>query len=183
VPAMHTGVPSIDRSTASGDVPGIAAPTAWMIRPQFGSAPCSAVLTRGELATARATGSTASACPPRTSTRRYPSCASPSATIMICPAGAGARRALARRNSSSLSAVTATPLEPSTISMAVSLVESCPSTETRSNERLTHTPGAARRSRGEAPRPSPRSTAWWRTSARSSPRPCTGRQPHRPEGS
>ena len=40
-------------SKASGAVPGIAAPTAWAIRPQLGSAPNSAVLTSGEFATAR----------------------------------------------------------------------------------------------------------------------------------
>ena len=33
-------------------------PAAWRIRPKFGSPPCSAVLTSGELAIARATGST-----------------------------------------------------------------------------------------------------------------------------
>ena len=37
-------------------------PTACTIRPQLGSPPCSAVLTSGELATARATRSTPSAC-------------------------------------------------------------------------------------------------------------------------
>ena len=52
-------------SSASGAVPGSAIPTAWAIRPQFGSPPCSAVLTSGELATARAPRSTPPDAPPR----------------------------------------------------------------------------------------------------------------------
>ena len=63
-PPEHTSTPSIEMSSGSGAVPGIAIPTAWAIRPQLGSAPCSAALTRGELATARALASTASGSPP-----------------------------------------------------------------------------------------------------------------------
>ena len=51
-------MPSRVMSTASGAVPGRAAPTAWTMRPQLGSALCSAVLTSGELATPRAAAST-----------------------------------------------------------------------------------------------------------------------------
>ncbi len=58
----------------------------------------------------------------------------------------------------------------------MSLVDSCPSTEARSNERLTHTPSSrsARlgRERGVGLR---RSTASWRSAARSCRRPCTER--------
>ena len=50
-------MPSSVMSTASGAVPGKAAPTAWTIRPQLGSPLCSAAFTSGELATARATAS------------------------------------------------------------------------------------------------------------------------------
>ena len=42
--------------------PAAPPPTACTIRPQLGSPPCSAVLTSGELATARATASTPCAC-------------------------------------------------------------------------------------------------------------------------
>ncbi len=49
--ATQTWTPSIAMSTASGAASGSAMPTAWTIRPQLGSPPCSAVLTSGELAT------------------------------------------------------------------------------------------------------------------------------------
>ena len=47
-PPEQTAMPSIAMSSASGAVSGSAAPTACAMRPQFGSAPCSAVLTSGE---------------------------------------------------------------------------------------------------------------------------------------
>ena len=54
----HTRMPSIAMSTAAAVEPlarqPSAAPTACTIRPQFGSPPCSAAFTSGELATARA---------------------------------------------------------------------------------------------------------------------------------
>ena len=56
-------MPSIATSTGSGAVPGSAPPTACTIRPQFGSPPCSAALTSGEFATARAARLDASALP------------------------------------------------------------------------------------------------------------------------
>ena len=59
---------------------------------------------------------------------------------------------LPERSSSSDSGSTRTPLAPRAIRIAVSLVESWPSTEMRSNERLTHTPSSrsavSRRERG-----------------------------------
>src|SRR3981081_4125302 len=56
-------------STGSGAIPCVAAPTACAIRPQFGSPPYMAVLTKGESATARATALAVGSCPPRTITR------------------------------------------------------------------------------------------------------------------
>ena len=77
---------------------------------------------------------------PRTrATRGAPS---PSATIMIASWRRSASSASPKRSSSSLSGSIATPLAPEAISTAVSLVESCPSTEQRSKERLTHTPSS-----------------------------------------
>ena len=52
------------RPTGKGAVPGRAIPTAWTIRPQFGSPPYSAVLTSGEFATARAAACTERSSPP-----------------------------------------------------------------------------------------------------------------------
>ena len=57
MPAAQTCTFSMKMSSASGAVSCIAAPTACAIRPQFGSPPCSAALTSGELAIARATRS------------------------------------------------------------------------------------------------------------------------------
>ena len=68
-PATQTCTPSIATSTGSGAASTSAMPTACTIRPQFGSPPCSAVLTSGELATARAVRSTLGPWPPRTTTR------------------------------------------------------------------------------------------------------------------
>src|SRR5204863_4346629 len=43
-PGAQTCTPSMPTSTDSGAVPGSAMPTACMMRPQFGSPPCSAAL-------------------------------------------------------------------------------------------------------------------------------------------
>ncbi len=89
-------MPSIAMSTASAPdarAGASAAPTAWTMRPQLGSPPCRAVLTSGELATARATASTARRwSPPDDARGRSAAAPSPSATSMIA-SGAAARRA------------------------------------------------------------------------------------------
>src|SRR4051794_29671979 len=81
IPAEQTCTPSMAMSSGTFAPPRSAAPTACAMRPQLGSAPCSAVLTKGEFATARAAASTASACPPRTTTRPMRSEPSPSRTM------------------------------------------------------------------------------------------------------
>jgi hypothetical protein len=53
-----------------------------------------------------------------------------------------ASRASPKRSSSSVSGSTRTPDSPLHWRITVSLVESCPSTEIRSNERFTHTPSS-----------------------------------------
>ena len=126
-------------SSASGAAPGSAAPTAWAMRPQLGSDPCRAALTSGELATARATASTPSGCPPDTTTRPALAAPSPSRTMSSASWRSSASSAWPKVASASLSGSTATPLTPLAMRIAVSLVESCPSTEMRSNERLTQT--------------------------------------------
>src|SRR5215212_6067350 len=62
-PAETTWWPSISRSTTNGSPGGHTWPAAWRMRPKFGSPPCRADFTSGELATARATGSTAAGRP------------------------------------------------------------------------------------------------------------------------
>ena len=126
-------------SSGSGAVPGRAAPAACAMRPQLGSPPCSAVFTSGELATARAAASALCTWPPRTITRAIRDAPSPSLTIMIASERSSASSASPKRSSSSLPCSTRTPLAPEHIKSAVSLVESWPSTEVRSNERSTHT--------------------------------------------
>ena len=59
-PADTTWWPSISRSTTNGSPGGHTWPAAWRMRPKLGSPPWRAVLTSGELAIERATGSTAS---------------------------------------------------------------------------------------------------------------------------
>ena len=82
------------------------------MRPKLGSAPWSAVFTSGELATARATGSTASGAP------AHDDAADPLGALAVAPrsrarAGAAARRAPRRtRSSSGVSGSTATPDAP-----------------------------------------------------------------------
>ena len=109
-PATQTCTPSIATSIGSGAASGDApCPTAWTIRPQFGSPPCSAVFTSGELAIARAARSTLAACPPRTTTRPIRSRPRRRGRSRA-PAGAAARRAPRRtRSSSSDSGSTRTP--------------------------------------------------------------------------
>ena len=158
-------------------MPGSAPPTAWAMRPQFGSPPCSAVLTSGELATARAARSTAAPSPPRT----YDA---PDARGALAVAD-DVERELAQERVERLaegaarrrvSGSTATPPAPLAMSIAVSFVESWPSTEMRSNERLTrHAEQQVGRLRAQAPRRSARSTASSRSSAGSSPRPWPAR--------
>ena len=127
-------------------------PTACTMRPQLGSPPCSAALTSGELATARAAPSTLSPWPPRTTTRPMRLAPSPSRTTASASWRRSASSAWPKRSSSSDSASTATPLAPEHMRIAVSLVESWPSTEMRSNERLRQTPSSrsavSRRQRG-----------------------------------
>src|SRR5919204_2063043 len=139
-PRAQTRTPSIVTSTASGAVSGRAMPTDCTIRPQLGSPPCRAALTSGELATARAASSTAGACPPRTTTRPTRLAPSPSRTMLSASWRKSASSAWPKRSSPSDSGSTATPLSPEHMRITVSLVDSCPSTEMRSNERLTHTP-------------------------------------------
>ena len=143
-PPAHTCTPSIQMSNGSGAVPGSAAPTACAMRPQLGSPPCSAALTSGELATARRDA--------LDGLRRAPPCDVHAPDRAPRPrrrarsaarAGAARSRAPRRsRSSSSDSGATITPLAPDAIRIAVSLVESWPSTEMRSNERLTQTPSS-----------------------------------------
>ena len=60
--ARRPGRPRSRRRTGAARRRGSAAPTACAMRPQFGSPPCSAAFTSGELATARATRSTVASC-------------------------------------------------------------------------------------------------------------------------
>ena len=71
--------------------------------------------------------------------RRAPS---PSRTTPSASWRRSASSAWPKSSSSSDSASTATPLAPEHMRIAVSLVESCPSTEMRSKERFTHTPSS-----------------------------------------
>ena len=130
-------------SSGSGAVPGSAPPTAWAIRPQFGSPPCSAVLTSGELATARA-ARLDRARRGRRARRRGRRAGRPRrrATISSASWRSSASSASPKRSSSSALGLDATPDAPQAIRIAVSLVDSWPSTEMRSNERLTHTPSS-----------------------------------------
>ena len=119
-------------------------PTACAIRPQLGSPPCSAVLTSGELATRAARRARRSApWPPRTTTRPMRRAPSPSRTMSM--------RELAQQRVERLAEeqlVLGLRLDRDaagarcTCRIAVSLVESWPSTEMRSNERLTQTPSS-----------------------------------------
>ena len=142
VPALHTATPSIAMSNGSGALPGSAIPSDCAIRPQFGSPPCSAAFTSGEFATARATFSTPRSSPPRTTTRPVRRQPSPSATICSASWRSSASSASPKRSSSALSGSTTTPLPPLAWMIAVSFVESCPSTEIRSKLRFTHTPSS-----------------------------------------
>ena len=81
---------------------GIAAPTACAIRPQFGSPPCSAAFTSGELATARATRATTSSQPPRTTTRPIRLEPSPSRTMSSASLRSAQSSASPKRTSSSV---------------------------------------------------------------------------------
>ena len=141
-PREQTSTPSIAMSSARGAVPGSAAPTAWAIRPQFGSAPWSAVFTSGEFATARAAASTASRVP---SAGDDPPDALRALTVGDDHEGELAKESVQRLAEAQLvldSGATATPLAPLAWRITVSLVESWPSTEIRSKERLTHTPSS-----------------------------------------
>ena len=110
------------------------------MRPKLGSPPCSAVFTSGELAIARATGSTASGAAANHDPA-HPARALAVGARSRARAGAAARRAprrgAARRPTP---ARPATPTPPFASANTVSLVESWPSTLMRSKERLTHTP-------------------------------------------
>src|SRR3954447_17843002 len=129
-------------SSASGAESWAAAPTAWAIRPQFGSPPCSAALTSGEFATARAAATTRASGPPLTTTRPTRFAPSPRPRVAGASRRSAQSRASPKRTSSSLCGATTTPLSPDACRITVSLVESCPSTDTRSNERATHTPSS-----------------------------------------
>ena len=81
-PLRHIKIPAMRTSTWPGLKRTPARPAAAKIRPQLGSPPASAVLTRGELAMVRATASAArSDCAPRTSISTTRWAPSPSATI------------------------------------------------------------------------------------------------------
>ena len=139
----QTATPSIAMSTASGAVPGSACPTAWMIRPQFGSPPYSAVLTSGESATARATRSTASlvaaADDHAPDAPRALAVARDQQRELAQQPRRAPRRSPARRRSRARSA---RPRRRCACRITVSLVDSWPSTLIRSNERLTQTPSS-----------------------------------------
>ena len=111
-------------SSASGAVSCSAAPTAWAIRPQFGSPPCSAAFTSGELAIARAARVTTSSEPPRTTTRPIRLEPSPSRTMSSASLRSAQSSASPKRISSSDSGAIATPLAPEACRITVSLVES-----------------------------------------------------------
>jgi len=89
---------------------------------------------------ARAAPSTSSSWPPRTSTRPTRLDPSPSCTIISASWRMTASSASPKRSSSSDSGATRTPEAPLAMRIAVSLVESWPSTLMRSNDRLTVTP-------------------------------------------
>ena len=122
--------------------PAALPPAACTIRPQLGSPPCSAAFTSGELATARATVSARARrrrAPARARSARAPSPSRRSSA----PAPAAARRAPRRGAARPRSRPPRrTPLSPELIRIAVSLVDSWPSTVMRSKERFTHTPSS-----------------------------------------
>ena len=129
-------------STGSGAVPGSAAPTAWMIRPQFGSPPYSAVLTSEESATARATA-----------LHRLLVAAAdhdPADAPGALAVADDHQRQLAHERVERLAeaqlvlglGLDGTPEAPLHCRITVSLVDSWPSTLIRSNERLTQTPSS-----------------------------------------
>ncbi len=97
------------------------------MRPKLGSAPCSAVFTSGELATARATGSTAPRSP-RTTMRADPLRALAVGHDLDRELAQQRVHRLAERSSSALSGSTATPEAPFASTNTVSLVDSWPST-------------------------------------------------------
>ena len=151
-PARQTWTSSIQMSTGSGALSCSAAPTACAIRPQFGSPPCSAALTSGESATARAARVTAGSC-----AAVDDDAADPPRALAVAhhqdrePAQQHVERLAEAQLVLGLGLAICTPLAPDAIRIAVSLVESCPSTEMRSNERLTQTPSSRSAVSGVSP--------------------------------
>ena len=163
---------------ASGAASGSAPPTACAIRPQFGSPPCSAVLTSGELATARADALDRVAVAAAHDDAADPLGALAVARRSAARAGAAARRA-PRRSASSSSRLGLDRARRSRRSPSGSRCRSSRAgrrREMRSNERLTrHAEQQVGGLGGRARRRSGRSRASSRSSAGSSPRPCTAR--------
>ena len=170
-------MPSIATSTGSGAVPGSAPPTAWTMRPQFGSPPCSAAFTSGELATARARRLDALGVPAADEHARRPARRPRRRRPSSPRAGAAARRAPRRSAARPRSrARRARPLAPRAqqdrrvvgreLAVDGGAVEGALDATRRA---------AGRPSRPRAPRRSPRSRASSRSAARSCRRPCTAR--------
>ena len=130
-PSMHTGDPLNDTVIRSGSRLIGAMPTAASTRPQFGSEPNSAVLTRLSRATTRAATSASSsvAAPVTVTVTRL---VTPSASACSC-----AHRSSQTRSTASSRSVWdgAISLAPEASSSTVSLVEQLPSTSRRSNVR------------------------------------------------
>ncbi len=177
VAAAQTCTSSMKMSSASGAVSGSAAPTACAIRPQFGSPPCSAALTSGELATARAARATTVLVAAAHDHAADALGALAVAHDVAARACAAPSRAPRRSGTSSSDCGSIrTPLAPDACRITVSLVESCPSTETRSNERCdAHAEQQVGGLGATARRRSGRSRASSRTRARSSRRPWPAR--------
>ena len=176
-PPAHTCTPSMAMSSGSGAVPGSA------IAHRLGDpAPVRvAAVQRGlhqrRVGDRRAPrASTCSSWPPRTTTRPTRVGALAVGHDRAARAGAAARpaprRSAARRR---VSGSTRTPLAPEAMRITVSLVESWPSTETRSNERSTRPPSSRSAvSGGQRGVGLHEAEHAWRSAARSCPRPWPG---------
>ena len=174
--ARTPATPSIAMSRSSGAIPAVATPTAWTIRPQFGSPPYSAVLTSEELATARADRCTVCSSPPRTTTRPTRRAPSPSRTTSSASWRSSASSASPNRSSSSVSGSTSTPdraaaLEDHRVAGRQLAVDADPLERALDGHAEQQVAGLRRQLR----RRSARTPAASRSPARSCPRPWPGR--------
>ena len=145
-PPRHTQMPLTATSTPSGSNTAVVVPTAARMRPQFGSLPNSAVLTRLLRATVRPT-STASSSLAAPTTSIATSFVAPSASARSCWARSWQAAVTAAVSSSAVGSIPDAPLASSS---TVSLVDMQPSESIRSNVIRVAARSAASRASGPA---------------------------------